>query len=128
MHMLTESEREMLEKLLAFLGIELRCRGVGGGEPDKSDASCNGLYFYSKSGQFLYESTNDFTYLEGWNMGDEKNAARFLLESCLGFHYLRDEDGTPVPNPFFGCCSLEEAMVKLDLLGERREMESHGGK
>ena len=114
--MLTKSEREMFEKLLAFLGIELRYRGVGGGEPDKNNASCNGLYFYSKSGRFLYEKTSDFSYLEGWNMGGEKNAARFLLESCLGFHYLRDEDGTSIPNPFFGCRSLEEAMVKRDLL------------
>jgi len=114
--MLTKSEREMFEKLLAFLGIELKYRGIGGGEPNKNDASCNGLYFYSKSGKFLYEKTIDFTYLEGWNMGSEKNAARFLLKSCLGFHYLRDEDGTPIPNPFFGCHSLEEAMVKLDLL------------
>lgn len=114
--MLTKSEREMFEKLLAFLGIELRYRGIGGSEPDKNDASCNGLYFYSKSGRFLYESTNDFTYLEGWNMGDEKNAARFLLESCLGFHYLQDEDGTPIPNPFFGCRSLEEAMIRKDLI------------
>lgn len=114
--MLTKSEREMFEKLLDFLGIELRYRGLGGGEPDKNNASCNGLYFYSKTGRLLYEQTVDFSHLERWNMGDEKNAARFLLESCLGFHYLRDEDGTSIPNPFFGCHSLEEAMVKLDLL------------
>lgn len=123
--MLTESEREMFEKLLAFLGIELRYRGIRGGEPDKNDASCNGLYFYSKSGRFLYESTTDFSYREGWNMGGEKGAARFLLESCLGFHYLQDEDGTPIPNPFFGCHSLEEAMVKRDLLDA--SLERRGG-
>ena len=123
-----EQGQRVFKRLLDFLGVELKCRGIGGCEPDRNDASCNGLYFYSKSGRFLYESTNDFTYLEGWNMGDEKNAARFLLESCLGFHYFRDEDGTPIPNPFFGCCSLEEAVVKLDLLGENMERESHDSK
>ena len=111
-----EQGQRVFRRLLDFLGVELKCRGIGGCEPDRNDASCNGLYFYSKSGRFLYESTIDFSYREGWNMGDEKSAARFLLESCLGFHYLSDEDGTPIPNPFFGCHSLEEAMVKLDLL------------
>ena len=31
-------------------------------------------------------------------------------------------------NPFFGCKSLEEMVIKLDLLGERKRMESHDGK
>lgn len=31
-------------------------------------------------------------------------------------------------NPFFGCKSLEEMAVKLDLLGENKEKGSHDGK
>ena len=30
-------------------------------------------------------------------------------------------------NPFFGCKSLEEMVIKLDLLGENRKKESHDG-
>ena len=45
-----------------------------------------------------------------------RETARFLLENYLRFHYLTVENGIPIPNLFFGCCSLEEAMVKLDLL------------
>lgn len=130
-----EQEQKVFKQLLDFLGVELKCRGIGGCEPDRNDASCNGLYFYSKSGRFLYEKTSAFSYLEGWNMGDEKTAAEFLLEDCIGFScfrdefsYSRDEDSKPIQNPFFGCCSLEEAAVKLDLLGENKERESYGGK
>ena len=114
-----EQGQRVFRRLLDFLDVELRYRGVGGGEPDRNDASCNGLYFYSKSGRFLYEKINAFSYLEGLNMGDEKTAAKFLLEDCIGFSYLRDEDCMPMPiqNPFFGCQSLEEAAVELDLLG-----------
>ena len=114
--MLTESEREIFYKLLDYLGVELQPRCVSGGPPDRNNASNNGFYFFSKSGKFLYEQTVDFSYFEGWNMGDEENAARFLLESCLGFYHLRDEDGTSIPNPFFGCSSLEAAALKLDIL------------
>lgn len=118
-----EQGQRIFRRLLDFLGVELKYRGIGGCEPDKNDASCNGLYFYSKSGRFLYEKTSDFSFLEGWNIGDEKKAAEFLLERCLGFHYPTEDDGTPIPNPFFGCRSLEEAAIELDLLGANLEGE-----
>lgn len=130
-----EQGQKVFKQLLDFLGVELRRRGIDGGEPDKNNASYCGLYFYSKSGRFLYEKTSAFSYLEGWNMGDEKTAAEFLLEDCIGFScfrdefsYSRDEDSKPIQNPFFGCCSLEEAAVKLDLLGENKERESYDSK
>lgn len=51
-----------------------------------------------------------------------------FLGSVEMFELEDDADGGWLENPLFGCKSLEEMMVKLDLLGEKRKMESHGSK
>lgn len=116
--MLTKSDREIFHKLLDYLGVELRLRCVSGGPPDRNNASNNGLYFYSKkTGRILLETTTSFSFHGGRNLGDEKNAARFLLEGCIKFIDL--ELGVKeniIKNPFFGCASLEAAALKLDIL------------
>ena len=122
--MLTKSDREIFHKLLDYLGVELRLRCVSGGPPDRDNASNNGLYFYTKdTGHILFETSADYGFKGGWNVGDEKNAARFLLESCVDFIDVshRDpnaswQDEKVIENPFFGCSSLEAAALKLDIL------------
>lgn len=122
--MLTKSDREIFHKLLDYLGVELRLRCVSGGPPDRNNASNNGLYFYTKdTGHILLETTADFEFEDGWNVGDENNAARFLLESCVDFIDVSHKDPNAswrvkkvIENPFFGCSSLEAAALKLDIL------------
>ena len=121
--MLTKSDREIFHKLLDYLGVELHLRCLSGGPPDRDNASNNGLYFYTKdTGHILLETTADFEFEDGWNVGDEKNAARFLLESCVDFIDVSHRDNTSwrvrkvIENPFFGCPSLEAAALKLDIL------------
>ena len=122
--MLTKSDREIFYKLLDYLGVELRLRCVSGGPPDRDNASNNGLYFYTKdTGHILLETSADYGFKGGWNVGDEKNAARFLLESCVDFIAVSHKDPNApwrdekvIENPFFGCSSLEAAALKLDIL------------
>lgn len=54
----------------------------------------------------------------------------FELEGRLedGWWTKKSHDDGWLTNPFFGCKSLEEMAVKLDLLGERRKVESYGSK
>lgn len=133
--MLTKSDREIFHKLLDYLGVELRLRCVSGGPPDRDNASNNGLYFYTKdTGHILIETTADFEFEDCWNVGDEKNAARFLLESCVDFIDVSHKDPNAswrvkkvIENPFFGCSSLEAAALKLDILtGGNGAMEDDG--
>ena len=116
--MLSKEDREIFHRLLDYLKVELRLRCVNGGPPDRNNASNNGLYFYSKrSGSLFLVNENDYPYTYVPNMGDEKNAARFLLESCIEFIEPQGYGvDSPISNPFFGCASLEAAAVKLDLL------------
>lgn len=122
--MLTKSGREIFHKLLDYLGVELRLRCVSGGPPDRNSASNNGLCFYAKdTGRILSETAADFEFEDGWNAGDEQNAARFLFESCVGFIDVSHRDPNAswrvkkvIENPFFGCSSLEAAALKLDIL------------
>lgn len=134
--MLTQSDREIFHKLLDYLGVELRLRCVSGGPPDRNNASNNGLYFYTKdTGHILVETIiADSEFENGWNVGDEKNAARFLLESCVGFIDVSHKDLNTswrvrkvIENPFFGCSSLEAAALKLDILtGGNGAVEDNG--
>ena len=117
--MLSKEDRDIFNKLLDYLGVELRLRCVNGGPPDRNNASNNGLFFYSKElNHRLLEKTIDYYYNNSWNVGDEKNAARFLFKKCIDFI----EPSTCfclkpiIHNPFFGCANLEEAAIRLDLL------------
>ena len=127
--MLTKEDRIIFHKLLDYLGVELRLRCVGGGPPDRNNSANNGLYFYTKKdGHILLETTSNFGFEDSWNVGGEKNAARFLLESCIDFidvSYCNPNSSWRtkkiIENPFFGCKSLEEAMIKLDLLNTEND-------
>ena len=120
--MLAKPVRGIFHKLLDYLGVELRLKSLKAGPPDKNDASNNGLYFYSKkSGKILLEKNAKTSYLDGWNLGDEENAARFLLEDCIEFIdptglTISECKNAIIKNPFFGCSSLEAAALKLDIL------------
>ena len=71
----------------------------------------------------MAETTAVFGFENSWNVGDKKNAARFLLESCVDFIDVSHKDPNAswrikkvIENPFFGCASLEAAALKLDIL------------
>lgn len=57
----------------------------------------------------LLERTNDLCTYKSWNVGDDKNAARFLLESCIEF--VGSYNAVVIKNPFYGCTSLEKQLL-----------------
>lgn len=118
--MLTQSDREIFNKILNQLGIELKLRSWKGGLPDKKNVSSNIFQIWSKStDRPLLSVTIDRSWPPTYarladNAGE---AARFLLEECVGLvETLQPQPSKYMPNPIFGCANLEAAALKLDLL------------
>lgn len=117
--MLTKSDREIFHRLLDYLGVELQLRSWRGGLPDKENASSNIFQLWSKSMDrpLLAVSVNRSSLTYARLADNASEAARFLLEECVGLiETSPPQPSRYVPNPFFGCSSLEAAALKLDLL------------
>lgn len=101
-----------LKKALRAIGIELHCAEMDG-------SPCSVWHLCSKAGSSVRE-VEIGKYANGYTVFDD--VCYGTLDSVWSSLCTRVRvfivDEKPIENPYLGCKSLEEMMVKCDLLGE----------